>query len=327
MNRDEIPPASLDTVPAPRAVTAGALVVLTLSTWLAVPVLRQFDDALVPWPAHGLAVAILFSAQRPIRGRAALGILAAITLGAMIGGGSLPSSVAAAALVCAQTIVALVLYELLAKGQPPLSGSIPYAWFLFAAVIGTLPTTLVASATMQMIGPGVAPGYTTLVWWMSAMSSVLNSCSTLITIDFYKKANPNRSESQLVLFGRITTGVIVVLSKRKPTARKDKIVLLNASKRLKKGKPKNYIPEDDVRPLAAAFLKGEPVEGEIIVIDRKQAEDADYNLSPSRWVGPGAGEEGAGLKDILDRFEAVTATEADIARDLNVALAKLREFA
>lgn len=47
---------------------------------------------------------------------------------------------------------------------------------------------------------------------MSAMSSVLNSCSTLITIDFYKKANPNRSESQLVLFGRITTGVIVVLS-------------------------------------------------------------------------------------------------------------------
>lgn len=29
-----------------------------------------------------------------------------------------------------------------------------------------------------------------------------------------------------------------------PAARKDKIVLLNASKRLKKGKPKNYIPED-----------------------------------------------------------------------------------
>ena len=57
---------------------------------------------------------------------------------------------------------------------------------------------------------------------------------------------------------------------------------------MQKGKPKNYIPEDAIRPLAAAYLKGEPVEGEIAVITRQQAEDADYNLSPSRWVGPGS---------------------------------------
>ncbi|MBP1870724.1 type I restriction enzyme M protein [Ensifer adhaerens] len=86
-------------------------------------------------------------------------------------------------------------------------------------------------------------------------------------------------------------GVIVVLNKRKPAVRKDKIVLLNASKRLKKGKPKNYIPEHDIRPLAAAFLKGEPVEGEIAVITKAQAEEADYNLSPSRWVGQSSSAE------------------------------------
>lgn len=121
--------------------------------------------------------------------------------------------------------------------------------------------------------------------------------------------------------------VIIILNKRKPAARKDKIVLLNASKRLKKGKPKNYIPEKEIRPLAAAFLKGEPVEGEVAIISRTQAEEADYNLSPSRWVGPAAGDEQAGLADILDRFEAVMATEASVARDLSVALAKLRGVA
>jgi type I restriction enzyme M protein len=52
-----------------------------------------------------------------------------------------------------------------------------------------------------------------------------------------------------------------------------------------KGRPKNFIPEADIRPLAAAFLKGEPIEGEIAIITRQQAEDADYNLSPSRWAG------------------------------------------
>ena len=73
--------------------------------------------------------------------------------------------------------------------------------------------------------------------------------------------------------------MIAVLNKRKPAARKDRIILLNATRRVMKGKPKNYVPGDVIRPLAAAYLKGEPIEGEIAVITRQQAEDADYNLS------------------------------------------------
>jgi type I restriction enzyme M protein len=119
-------------------------------------------------------------------------------------------------------------------------------------------------------------------------------------------------------------GVIVVLNKRKSTARKKKIVLLNASRQVQKGRPKNFIPEDDIRPLAAAFLKGEPSEGEITVITREQAEEADYNLSPSRWVGAAPGEDEADLKEILDRFDAVVADEARVWRDLEAALNRLR---
>src|SRR4051812_2076330 len=46
---------------------------------------------------------------------------------------------------------------------------------------------------------------------MGAMSSVFNSASTLVTLDFYKKLRPQASERQLVNFGRIATGVMVVL--------------------------------------------------------------------------------------------------------------------
>lgn len=46
---------------------------------------------------------------------------------------------------------------------------------------------------------------------MGAMSSVFNSASTLVTLDFYKKINPNASEKQLVNFGRIATGGMVLL--------------------------------------------------------------------------------------------------------------------
>src|SRR5215813_8122660 len=46
---------------------------------------------------------------------------------------------------------------------------------------------------------------------MGAMSSVFNSASTLVTLDFYKKINPNASEAQLVNFGRVATGAMVLL--------------------------------------------------------------------------------------------------------------------
>src|SRR6202047_1416294 len=46
---------------------------------------------------------------------------------------------------------------------------------------------------------------------MGAMSSVFNSASTLVTLDFYKKIRPEASENQLVNFGRIATAVMVLL--------------------------------------------------------------------------------------------------------------------
>jgi len=46
---------------------------------------------------------------------------------------------------------------------------------------------------------------------MGAMSSVFNSASTLVTLDFYKKLRPEASEKQLVNFGRVATGFMVLL--------------------------------------------------------------------------------------------------------------------
>jgi SSS family solute:Na+ symporter len=45
---------------------------------------------------------------------------------------------------------------------------------------------------------------------MSSLSSVFNSCSTLITWDIYKKLNPEASENRLVLVGRFATILLVV---------------------------------------------------------------------------------------------------------------------
>lgn len=46
---------------------------------------------------------------------------------------------------------------------------------------------------------------------MSSLASVYNACSTLYTIDIYKKQHPEASERQLVKVGRIATAIIVLL--------------------------------------------------------------------------------------------------------------------
>ena len=122
-----------------------------------------------------------------------------------------------------------------------------------------------------------------------------------------------------LFYNTSAAGVIVILSKRKSVTRQGRIVLLNASKRVRKGRPKNFIPEEDIRPLAAAFLKGEPVEGEVAVITREQAQEADYNLSPSRWVGQTDAMALRPIKDIVSEMQRLD----NEAREIDSSLAKM----
>ncbi|MEA3245093.1 MAG: N-6 DNA methylase [Gemmatimonadota bacterium] len=117
-----------------------------------------------------------------------------------------------------------------------------------------------------------------------------------------------------LFYNTTAAGVIVVLSKRKPTARRGKIVMLNASRRVKKGRPKNFIPEEEIRSLAAEYLKGEVVPGEVAVITMDQAREADYNLSPGRWVGQGTEVATADIPALLETLHAISKEANEVDR-------------
>ena len=68
----------------------------------------------------------------------------------------------------------------------------------------TLVKELLPSGMRGLVAGGL------LAALMSSLSSVFNSCSTLFTIDIYKKFKPDTTDSQLVFVGRIATGVIVI---------------------------------------------------------------------------------------------------------------------
>ena len=96
-------------------------------------------------------------------------------------------------------LIAVALYRELFKFGPNgevLNGDIAY------------PTMIVNLLPSGLVGLMIAALLAAL---MGAMSSVFNSASTLVTLDFYKKWRPNATERNLVTFGRAATGIMVLL--------------------------------------------------------------------------------------------------------------------
>ena len=87
----------------------------------------------------------------------------------------------------------LIAYSL-SGGQ--VTGDRAYAWMV---------TTLLPSGVKGLVVAGL------LAALMSSLSSMFNSTSTLLTIDIFKRLRPKAGEAALVNFGRITTGIVVLL--------------------------------------------------------------------------------------------------------------------
>ena len=98
--------------------------------------------------------------------------------------------------------------------------------FLFV-IPGVIAAALAASGQLDLprsdaalpalVGALLPPGLKGLVIagllaaLMSSLSSVFNSCSTLVTLDVFKKMVPTASERTLVLVGQLSTVVLVIL--------------------------------------------------------------------------------------------------------------------
>jgi len=128
--------------------------------------------AVVSWPVHGLALAVLLAAPVKHRSRIAFALMVAISVGAGFHSGNWPRSAAAAAQVIAQSIVVTEMHRWMTRGRHPLRGTLAYAFLGVAAVFGSLPTLLIAYIATQVIGPQIAPGFTPGAWWVAAVTSI-----------------------------------------------------------------------------------------------------------------------------------------------------------
>lgn len=122
-----------------------------------------------------------------------------------------------------------------------------------------------------------------------------------------------------LFYNTSAAGVVVVLNKRKSAARKNKILLLNASKRFTKGKPKNHLTGDDIADLAASYQGWTDVDSLVRVISTTDAMNADYNLSPALWATQPDDTEHRSIKEIMADLLELDGR----AREIDSALAEM----
>lgn len=122
-----------------------------------------------------------------------------------------------------------------------------------------------------------------------------------------------------LFYNTTAPGVILFLNRVKRPKQKGRIFLLNASAEFAKGDPKNFIPAQAIERIADTFSAWREVEKYSRIVTRDEIAKNDYNISPSRYIHTGAGEEYRPLEEIVEELDALEAE----AKETDKALRKI----
>ena len=92
-------------------------------------------------------------------------------------------------------------------------------------------------------------------------------------------------------------GIILIANKDKKN--KGEILMINASQMFEKGRPKNCISEDKIKEIYDMYSNWKEVEGISKILNKEDIINADYNLSPSRFVSKNDDEELIPINEII----------------------------
>jgi len=120
-----------------------------------------------------------------------------------------------------------------------------------------------------------------------------------------------------LFYNTTAPGIILFLNKAKSKECKGRLFLLNAATEFAKGDPKNYLPEDAIRRIADTFKAWREVEKYSRIVNREEIAKNDFNISPSRYIHTGAGEEYRPLAEIAQELRDLEGEAMATSRQLD----------
>ena len=124
-----------------------------------------------------------------------------------------------------------------------------------------------------------------------------------------------------LVYNTTAPGIILVLNKAK--RHPGEILLINGSSEFLKGRPKNYLSEDNIQKISGAYLNWQEAEGLSKIIKLDEAVRNDYNLSPSRYVSNNHKEEVLPLDEAVVLLAEAEEERQAVDKELKEILSKL----
>lgn len=116
--------------------------------------------------------------------------------------------------------------------------------------------------------------------------------------------------------------VIIVFNKNKLQERENKILLINASKEFVPGKPQNTLGPENIKKIANVYREFKEIEGFSKIITTDEAKEADYNLSPARFVLLIEEEEYRPIEEIEKELTKIDIEQKKIEKKLSEIIKK-----
>lgn len=106
-----------------------------------------------------------------------------------------------------------------------------------------------------------------------------------------------------LFYNTTAPGIILVINKAKSNDRKGQMLLINASRLFEKGRPKNYLPDENIQQLADIYYHWKEEEGISKIVTVTEVAKNDFNLSPSRYVAQNGEDDTLPLEDALVQLQ------------------------
>lgn len=119
-------------------------------------------------------------------------------------------------------------------------------------------------------------------------------------------------------------GLIIIFNKNKPKERKNKILLINATKEFTAGKPQNTLSQENIKKIVDVYNKFKEIESLSKIAKLEEIKKADYNLSPSRFVSVIDTKVYRPIKEIAKELEQIEKSRQKTEKKVKEILGKLR---
>ena len=116
---------------------------------------------------------------------------------------------------------------------------------------------------------------------------------------------------------------VLVLNKKKPAKRKDKILFIYGAKDFEDGKNRDKLREEDIKKIVSAFEKYQDVDKYCHVADLSELEENEFNLNVPRYVDISEPEEPIDIQEAYDEVKKLESVQEELEGKVKADLKEL----